>query len=104
MKNDDPAEREAVAGLLASARKQHERVRIALEALVEKLNGDDLTENKQVSDQLKDFKKSLEQVIDIETNLAKQSYKQRGVEGACELDLAAARQEVIERLNRRART
>lgn len=102
MKNQTPEDREADARLLKSARAHYESLKVALEATVERLQADDVTV-KEVNTSLNDFRKSLQAVITIEADLAKRSYEERsGGEGACPLDLEAARREVIGRLVRLA--
>lgn len=105
MKNETPEDREADARLLKSARADFERMRSALEATVERLQLEEDPAIKDVNSSLTGFQKSLQSVIGIEADLAKRSYEQRrGGEGACPLDLAAARREVIERLIALAQT
>jgi len=99
MKNDNPVDRDADAQMLKSARKNYASLRVALEATVERLQVDGDLTVKEVNTSLNDFRKSLQAVITIEADLAKRSYERRsGGEGACPLDLEAARREVIERL------
>ena len=99
MKNQSPEDRDADARLLKSARANLESLRVALEATVTRLQADDEMVGKDVNSPLADFRRSLQAVIGIEADLAKRSYEQRsGGEGACPLDLAAARREIIERL------
>lgn len=74
-------------------------MKVALEATVERLQSGEIPSLKDVNSSIKDYGNSLQAVIKIEADLAKRSYEQRsGGEGACPLDLAAARREVIERL------
>lgn len=99
MKNQSPEDRDADARLLKSARANLESLRVALEATVARLQVDEDMVSKDVNSPLTDFRRSLQAVIGIEADLAKRSYEQRsGGEGACPLDLAAARREVTERL------
>lgn len=99
MKNQTPEDREADVQMLKSARSQYASLRVALEATVERLQAGDVPPVKDVKDSIKDFRISLQEVTRIEADLAKRSYERRsGGEGACPLDLAAARREVIERL------
>ena len=99
MKNETPEDWEANVRLMKSARARYESMRVALEATVERLQSDDIPSVKDVNSSVKDYGSSLQAVINIEANFAKRSYEQRsGGEGACPLDLAAARREVIERL------
>lgn len=99
MKNETPEDREANVRLLRSARANYESLRVALEATVERLQSDEIPSVKDVNGSIKDFRNTLQAVINIEADLAKRSYEQRsGGEGACPLDLEAARREVIERL------
>ena len=99
MKNESPEDREADAQMLKSARKNYASLKVALEATVERLQADGDVTVKEVNSSLKDFRASLQAVITIEADLAKRSYEKRsGGEGACPLDLEAARREVIGRL------
>lgn len=99
MKNYNPEDREADAQMLKSARAHYASLRVALEATVERLQVDGDLTVKEVNTSITEFRKSLQAVITIETDLAKRSYENRsGGEGACPLDLEAARREVIGRL------
>ena len=99
MKRETPEDREADARLLQSARANYASLRVALEATVERLQSDGDMDVKEVNTSLVAFQKSLQTVINIEADLAKRSYEQRsGGKGACALDLAAARREIVERL------
>ncbi len=103
MKKQTPVDREADAQMLKSARSNYASLKVALEATVERLQADGDVTVKEVNTSLNDFRKSLQSVITIEADLAKRSYEQRsGGEGACALDLAAARREIVERLIRLA--
>ena len=100
MKNDYPDDREANLRLLWAAREQCESMRVALVATVKRLqSGDELPDLKDINGPILGLQKSIQNVFTIEANLAKRSYEERsGGEGACPLDLDAARREVIERL------
>ena len=99
MKNQTPEDREADVRMMRSARSNYESMKVALEATVERLQSGEVLPVKDVKDSIKDFQNILFAVIKIEADLAKRSYEQRsGGEGACPLDLEAARREVIERL------
>ncbi|MEE9455229.1 MAG: hypothetical protein V3V13_12735 [Paracoccaceae bacterium] len=102
MKNDYPEDRDINRRLLKAARRQFDTTRAALRAAVKRLNAGIENTNedgKALTTPISAFNKSIQSVIDIEANLAKRSYEQRsGGEGACPLDLEAARREVIERL------
>ena len=99
MKNDYPEDRESDARLLKSARANYESLRVALEATVERLQTEEGAAAKEVNASVAEFRKALQTVINIEADLAKRSYEERsGGEGACPLDLEAARREVIGRL------
>ena len=99
MKNETPEDREADAQMIRSARKQYASLRVALEATVERLQLDGDVTVKEVNTSITEFQKSLRAVTTIEADLAKRSYEERsGGEGACPLDLEAARREVIGRL------
>jgi len=100
MKNDYPEDRDGNLRLLRAAREQYESMRVAISATVERLQvGEELPTMKDVNGSISEFRKSINAVITIEADLAKRSYEQRsGGEGACPLDLEAARREVIERL------
>lgn len=99
MKNETPEDREANVRLLKSARSNYESLRVALEATVERLQAGETPPIKDVKDSAKEFQSMLFAVIKIEADLAKRSDEQRsGGEGACPLDLEAARREVTERL------
>lgn len=99
MKNKTPEDRELDAQMLKSARKSYASLRVALEATVERLQADSDVTNKEVNTSITEFQKSLRAVIIVEADLAKRSYEERsGGEGACPLDLEAARREVIGRL------
>ena len=66
---------------------------------MERLQADGDVTVKEVNASVAEFRKSLQAVINIEADLAKRSYEKRsGGEGACPLDLEAARREVIGRL------
>ncbi len=68
-----------------------------MQATVKRLQADEV--DAAPTAQITTFQKSVQSVISIEADLAKRSYEQRsGGEGACPLDLEAARREVIERL------
>ena len=100
MKNDYPEDRDANLRLLRAAREQYESMRVAISATVKRLQvGEELPTIKDVNGSINEFRKSIQSVITIEADLAKRSYEQRsGGEGACALDLEAARREIIERL------
>ena len=99
MKNGTPGNREADVRLLKSARANYESLRVALEATVERLQTEESAAAKEVNASVAEFRKALQTVINIEADLAKRSYEERsGGEGACPLDLEAARREVIGRL------
>lgn len=99
MKNQTPEDREADVQMLKSARAHYASLKVALEATVERLQADGDVTVKEVNTSITEFQKSLRSVITIEADLAKRSYEKRsGGEGACPLDLDAARREVIGRL------
>lgn len=105
MKNQTPVDREADVQMLKSARANYASLRVALEATVERLQADEDIAAKEVNASVADFRKSLQVVITIEADLAKRSYEQRsGGDGACALDLTAARREIVERLIRLAQS
>ena len=97
MKNDYPEDRDANLRLLRAAREVFENLRVGMQATVKRLQADEV--DAAPTAQITTFQKSVQSVISIEADLAKRSYEQRsGGEGACPLDLEAARREVIERL------
>lgn len=97
MKNDNPEDRDANLRLLRAAREVFESLRVGMQATVKRLQADEVSAAPTA--QITNFQKSVQSVINIEADLAKRSYERRsGREGACPLDLEAARREVIERL------
>ena len=97
MKNDNPEDRDENLRLLKAAREEFESLRVGMQATVNRLQADEV--DAAPTTQITNFQKSVQSVINIEADLAKRSYERRsGGEGACPLDLEAARREVIERL------
>ncbi len=83
--------------MLKAAREIFEHLRAGMQGTVKRFQADDV--EAAPTTQILNFEKSVLSVISIEANLEKRSYEQRnGGEGACVLDLEAARREVIERL------
>lgn len=99
MKNENPEDREANQRMFKDAREQVASLRVALIATVKRINSGTVYEGEKPVTVLTDYKKAIQTSIGIEADLAKRSYEQRsGGEGACALDLDAARREVFDRL------
>lgn len=99
MKNENPEDREADKRLLKHARNQVADFIDSLAVAGKKIKAGDVVEGEKPETILAGLKKLSTLAIGIEADLAKRSYEQRsGGEGACALDLDAARREVFDRL------
>ena len=100
MKKQDPENREEDLRMLEAARETIGMLRAALLATVQRLQtGEDVPQAGKIKSSAADFVRALNQVIEIEAGLAKRSFEHRnGGAGACALDLAEARREILERL------
>lgn len=99
MKNENPEDREANQRMFKDARDQVASLRKAMIANVKRINSSEAYDGEKPSVMLADFKKAIQTSIGIEAEFAKRSYEKRsGGEGACALDLDAARREVFDRL------
>jgi len=97
MKKEEPEDREYNLRMLKAARREFENLLTGMQATAKRLQAEEL--DAVPTGQISNFSKAIQNVFEIEAKLAKRSYEQRsGGEGACPLDLAAARREVFERL------
>lgn len=97
MEKEYPEDRDFNLRMLKAAQNEFENLLVGMQATVKRLQVGEV--DAAPTAQILTFNKAVQNVFEIEAKLAKRSYEQRsGGEGACPLDLADARRELLERL------